>query len=201
MPNVTVEDIANMSANLLTEARIDSLDEDSKFARLFNLYFDTIREAELSKNAWWFATLYPNDIEATDTEQDGAFRYLYEVPTDMIRPAWITRDGSPDGVPLTWTRWADGIRTDFEGPLKLPYIANIIDPNDWDALFTLALSASLAVTVAHNMTGKANMVQVAQGAYDRAISDAARVNAIQRIGRFPERSWATQRGDNRYWRA
>lgn len=201
MPAVTDTDIANMALAILTEASIDSLDEDVKAARLLNLHYDVVREAELMLNTWSFACLFPDDIAAVDIGQDGEFQYLYEVPSDFLRPVWLTRDGKPDGVPIRWTKWADGIRSDFSGPLKMPYVANLIDPNDFDALFTKAFAAALAIPVAHPLTGKASMIQTAQATYDKAISDARRVNAIMKIGRVPDSSWAVQRGDTRYWRA
>lgn len=198
---VTQTDVANMALTLLTEATIESLDEDVRAARLLNTHWDTVVESELTLNAWGFAAIFPDDIDATDTGQDGVFQYLYEVPDDFLRPVWLTRDGKPDGVPINWTLWGDGIRSDFSGPLKMPYIGNVIDPAEWGALFTRAVAAALAIPIAHPLTGKVNMIQVAQAAYDRAIADARRVNAIMKIGRQPETSWAVQRGDTRFWRA
>jgi hypothetical protein len=200
MPALTDTDIANMALAILTEASIDSLDEDVKAARLLNLHYDVVRETELMLNTWSFAILFPDDIAAVDTGQDGEFQYLYEVPSDFLRPAWLTYDGKPDGEAIRWTKWSDGIRSNFSGPLKMPYVANLIDPNDFDALFTKAFAAALAVPVAHALTGKASMVQVAQQAYEKAIADARRVNSFMKIGRVPELSWLARRGDTRRWR-
>lgn len=199
MPLTSV-DVANMALAVLDEATIDSLDDDDRAARLLNLHYDTTREAELTKHVWSFSVLFPDDIAAVDTGQGGEFRYLYTVPSDFLRPAWLTADGTPTGAPITWSSWADGIRTDFEGPLKLPYVANLIDPDDWNALFTDVLAAALAIKIALPITHKANMVQLAKETYKDALEAALQVNAIMRIGKQYVGSWAQQRGDYRHWR-
>lgn len=200
MPAVTAVEVANMALDLLTEGQIDSLEEDSRPARLLSRHYEVTREAELASHAWSFAIVFPEDITATDSQVDGTYRYLYALPDDCIRPLWLTRDGTPDGVPLNWTRWSDGLRSDFEGPLSVPYIANLTDPNDWDALFTQAFAAALAAKIAHPLTGKQSLAQGAQQAYQGLIQQAYRVNAIQRWGRTPNRSWSVARGDLRHWR-
>lgn len=201
MPSVTDVDIANMALGILTEGAIDSLDENVKSARLINLHYDVVREAELMKNLWSFATIMPDDeLEATDTGADGVFQYLYEAPADFLRPAWLTRDGMPAGVPITWSWWSDGIRTDFAGPLLMPYVANRNDPEEWDALFTQVFAAALAVKVALPLTAKASMLQAAKMEYDEALASARRVNAIMRLYRQTDTLWAYQRGDYRFAR-
>lgn len=200
MPAITDLDVANMALDLLTEGQLESLDDDSKAARILGRWMDVTREAELMQNTWGFAAIFPDDLIATDTTRDGAFQYLYETPSDFLRPAWLTRDGLPDGVPINFSMWADGIRTDFEGPLTMPYIANLIDPADMDALFTKAWAAQMAIPLAHGLTGKQSMVQTAKAYYDQWIADARRVNAIMKFGKTPSTGWAAARGDNRYWR-
>lgn len=197
----TPEDVANMALDLLTEGQIDSLDEDTKPARILNRWYEIVREGELMKNTWAFATIYPDEIAFTSDTGEGEFQYLYELPDDFLRVAWLTRDGTPVGVPLNHSLWADGIRTNFEGPLIMPYVANVTDPGDMDALFTMAFAAALAIPLAHALTGKQSMVQTVMGHYDKAIADARRVNAIMKFGRTPTTGWAYERGDNRFWRA
>ena len=76
-----------------------------------------------------------------------------------------------------------------------------LDPDDWSAAFTEVLVAALAVKIAHPLTHKTGMIEIAQRAYDRALEEARRVNALERSGTLHEAGWDRQRGDNRYWRA
>lgn len=198
---VTDVDVANMALALLDEAPIDSLDQNTRAARLINVHYDVTREAELSKHAWVFA-IFKATVSGTDTGTgDGTLNYAYAVPSDALRILPLTYDGEPNGIPISWRQEAGTIYTDQSSPRVIRYIANLVDPNDWDALFTDVFVAALAAKVAHAITNKANMIQIAQQAYDRALDAALMANAVQRSGMYQTRSWAQQRGDNRYWRA
>lgn len=198
---ITPVDIANMALAVLDEAPIDSLDEDVKAARLLNLHYDLTREAELSKHAWVFSIL-TEEVAGTDTGSgNGTLNFAYEVPADALRVLPLTFNGEPGGIPISWRQEAGLIYSDQESPRIIRYIANLTDPNDWDALFTEVLVAALAVKIAHPITHKSGMIDIARAAYDRALSEAFRANAIQRGGKLYTQSWASARGDNRFDRA
>jgi hypothetical protein len=194
---ITPLDVANMVIAVFDEAPIDSLDQDVKAARLLNLHFDVTREAELTKYAWVFAILAAS-VEGTDTGSgDCTLNWAYELPVDCLRPLPLTDNGEPDGVPISWRQEAGLIYTNLSGPLTIRYIANLTDPNDWDALFTEVLVAALAIKVAHPLTKKSGMIDIARAAYDRALDAAFTAQAIQRGGRMVTNTWAQARGD---WR-
>jgi hypothetical protein len=194
---ITPLDIANMALAVLDEAPIDSLDQDVKAARLLNLHFDLTREAELTKYAWVFAILRATVVGADTGGNDCGLNFAYELPADCLRPLPLTHNGEPDGVPISWRQEAGLIYSDQPGPLAIRYVANLTDPNDWDALFTEVLVAALAIKVAHPLTHKSGMIDIARSAYDRALDAALNANAIQRGGRFYSASWSSQRGDSR----
>ncbi|MER9270472.1 hypothetical protein [Mesorhizobium sp. M0643] len=190
-------DVANMVLAVFDEAPIDSLDQDVKAARLLNLHFDLTREAELTKYAWVFAILSAT-VEGTDTGTgDCTLNWVYELPADCLRPLPLTYNGDPCGVPISWRQEAGLIYSDQSSPRIVRYIANLTDPNDWDSLFTEVLVGALAIKVAHPLTHKASMIDIARSAYDRALDAAFSAQAIQRGGRLSTSSWAMQRGDTR----
>ena len=194
---ITPLDIANMALAVLDEAPIDSLDQDVKAARLLNLHFDLTRESELAKHTWVFAILSASVPGADTGSGDCTLTYVYELPADCIRPLPLTDNGEPDGVPISWRQEAGLIYSDQPGPLTIRYLANLTDPNDWDALFTEVLVAALAIKLAHPLTHKAGMIDIARAAYDRALDTAFSANAIQRGGRLYTNAWAQRRGDSR----
>jgi hypothetical protein len=194
---ITPLDIANMALAVLDEAPIDSLDQDVKAARLLNLHFDLTREAELTKSGWVFAILSASVVGADTGSGDCTLNFAYELPADCLRPLPLTHNGELDGVVVSWRQEAGVIYSDQPGPLTIRYVANLTDPNDWDALFTEVLVAALAIKVAHPLTHKAGMIDIARSAYDRALDAALNANAIQRGGRSYTASWASQRGDYR----
>jgi len=195
---ITPLDIANMALAVLDEAPIDSLDQDVKAARLLNLHFDLTREAELTKCGWVFAILRASVAGADTGSGDCTLNFAYELPADCLRPLPLTHNGEPDGMPISWRQEAGVIYSDQPGPLTIRYVANLTDPNDWDALFTEVLVAALAIKVAHPLTHKSGMIDIARSAYDRALDAAFSAQAIQRGGRLYTASWSTQRGDFRF---
>ena len=201
MAVLLVEDVANMALDLLTEGPIDSLDEDTRPARILSRWIDVVREGELMANLWGFAMMFPDDIAFTTDTGKGEFQYFYPVPDDFLRWAWLTESGTPEGVPIQATIWADGIRSNFAGPLTMPYIGNLNDPDDMDALFTKAWAAQLAVPLAHALTGKESMLARIGALYEQWIAEARRVNAIMRFSKAASRNWSEARGDGRFWRA
>jgi len=191
---VTDVDIANMALGLLDEAPIDSLEDNHKAARLVNLHYELTREAELSKWAWVFA-ISRAELEGTDIESgDGTLTYEYELPADCLRLLPLTLNGEPDGLGISWRQEEGHFYSDHSGPLKVRYIANLTDPNDWTALFTEVLVAALASKIAHALTNKGSMIEGAQAAYDRAVKRALRTNALERGGALHVSSWLSARG-------
>lgn len=186
MAAITPVDVANMALGLLTEAPIDSLDDDERAARMMRLHYETVREAELTKKVWWFSLVA---AELVGAPVDDALGYRYELPEDCLRLPAVVEDSD-----VRWVQRSDGIYTDIPGPIRLVYVANIVDPTDWPSVFTDVLAAALAIKVAHPITQKASMIEVAQSAYDRALSVALAVNAIQRSSPRRVERWEEARG-------
>src|SRR5262249_10605905 len=150
---------------------------------------------ELAKHAWVFAILSASVPGSPTGGGDCTLNHVYELPADCIRPLPLTANGEPDGVPVSWRQEAGLIYSDQPGPLTIRYLANLTDPNDWDALFTEVVVAALAIKIAHPLTHKSGMIEIARAAYDRALDAAFSANAIQRGGRLYTGAWAAQRGD------
>ncbi len=201
MAALTPEDIANMALGILDEATIESLDDDTMAARLLNRHYDTTREAELSKRIWVFATVSAS-VEGSDLGTgDGTLNYAYDIPPDCLRIIPLTYDGEPTGIPISWRQEGGQFFTDQSSPRIIRYVANLVDPNDWTALFTDVLVAALAVKVALPITHKTGMLELARNAYREAVAEARRVNAFEVGQTLYQQSWAQARGDDRYWRA
>lgn len=195
MAAVTVEDVANMALNILEEAPLKSLDEDTKAARLLNVHYETTRESELKKQAWSFA-IFRAEL---DPEQDAPigtyYRYGYAMPADALRVLPLTENGEADGNRIPWKLEGGLILTTHYGPRLIRYIGNLTDPADWDSLFVEAIAARLAMKIAMPLTHKASILQGAKNAYEEAIADARRMNAIESSSIAGSESWSSQRGD------
>jgi hypothetical protein len=194
-------DVANVAIALLDETPIDALNEDVKAARLIATHYDQTRRAELTKNLWSFALASASVIGDDIGSGDGTLNWRYAIPPASLRVLPLTYDGEFGGVPISYRVVGPSIFTDQESPRIVRFVQDVTDPDAWPPLFTEVMAAALAVKVAHPLTHKTGMIEIAQNAYQRALSDARRVNAMQSFGQLYTQSWAQARGDHRYWRA
>lgn len=194
-------DIANMALDLLTEGEIDALTDDDKPARLLNRAFAQTRKAELRKNFWSFA-MASSSVTGTDLETgDGTLNWRFELPAGTLRVYPLTYDGEPRGIPISWRREGNYVFSDQDSPRIIRVVQDVTDPDDWDPLFTDVMAAALAMKIAHALTGKSGMIEIAQNAYLQAKSEARRVNAMEMGVQMYRQGWDLERGDTRYWRA
>jgi len=193
MPALTREDIANIALDLLTEGPIDSLEEDVKSARLLRRHFEVTREAELTKVVWNFAVL-SKEVDPSETGVE-PWAYAYEMPADALRVLPVVNDMQDE---IDWRIEGSQIFTMLGGGRKIRYVGNLVDPNDMPALFIDVWAAALAMKIAHAITGKASMIDVARQAYKDAMSAALRVNAVQKLGRSTSGLWEQARGGARH---
>lgn len=195
MAALTVEDVANMSLGILVEAPINSLDDNTKAARLLNLHFETTRQSEMVKQAWAFA-IFRVELEAeADAPTGEIYDYAYSIPDGALRVLPLTDTGEAQGNRIPFKREGDLILTNYSGPRLVRYIGNLTDPADWDPLFVEALAARLAMKIAMPLTNKTSVLQGAKVVYDEAISEARRINSIEVSSVPASQSWAEARGD------
>jgi hypothetical protein len=195
MAALTVEDVANMALGILVEAPIDTLDDDTKAARLLNLHYETTRQSELMKNPWAFAIFRAELDAALDAPTSDIYGYGYEVPTDALRVLPLTDTGEAEGARIPFKLEGGLILTNYSAPRLVRYIGNMTEPDDWDPLFVEALAARLAMKIARPLTNKPSVLQGAQLVYNEAISEARRVNSIVSSSVYASKSWAAERGD------
>jgi hypothetical protein len=197
MAAVTVEDVANMALGILVEAPLQSLDDDTVAGRLLNLHFETTRQAELIKHAWVCAIfrVEASALDQSDMPVGTTFDYAYEVPEDALRVLPLTDTGEYGGRQIAWRQEGGLLLANASSPKLLRYIGNLTDPGDWSPLLVEAISARLAMKIAMPLTGKASLLQAAKLAYDEAISEARRINAIESGSVQGAQLWSEARGD------
>lgn len=186
-----------VGANLITNPG-----ETSESARQSNAVFDRIVAQELASNAWYFAkqqVSLPADSDAPVYK----FAYKYQTPGDFIRlieiegmwcfnPAVQQPSGSTN---LLYEMQGTKILTNFGSPLNLTYLKNLgEDTSAWPAYFSTVVSAAIAIEVAEPLTKSSDKVETASRAYKKAISNCARINAIQKAPeKQPDNSWVMAR--------
>lgn len=193
-------DIANRALVKIGEQRITSFDDDNKASRAVKALYPTVRDSELRKHRWNFATKRAQ-LAALATAPAFGFDYAYQLPSDCLRVDFVG-DFYP-GVDLSDYRNADSsewrveartILTNLSAPLNLRYGARITDPTQFDAMFVEALAAKLAIELADVLTQTGTRKEQAKADYQDAMRTARSLDAIEDPPQqMPDTSWTLGR--------
>jgi hypothetical protein len=184
-------EICNRALQKIGARRITSLAEDSVNARACNVAYAVARDAELRKHPWNFA-IKRASLAADATAPDWGRTNSFTLPSDFIR---LLAPYPEDNLNDLDHQIENGkIVTDEDAPLYIRYIFRVTDPNEMDILFREALSCAIAAEICEEITQSNSKVERLIAMYDRAIRDAKKVNAIERVsGKPPEDEWITVR--------
>lgn len=196
----SVIQVANRALTKLGSARITSLSDDVKAARSISSCFDDLRDDELRAHRWQFSMKRTTLAALADAPEFG-YQYQYAVPSDFLRidmvddrfPAAVM-DNYIDEEYLEWTLEGNVILTDIGSPLKLRYIAQVIDPSAWDSNFREALASRIAMEICEDLTQSDTKKTAAANDYKRAITQAIRVGSIEKPPVTPpDNTWIISR--------
>lgn len=179
-------DIGNRALSKLGEARIISLDDDTKNARAIKAAFDIVRDAEFRAHRWHF-TKKRTTLPALSTTPAFGWDFQYQLPSDFIQVIQVgyydpivdlsdyRTSGSRD-----WEIEADAVLlTNAEAPLPLRYVARVEDTTRYDSTFIEVLACRLAAEVCEELTQSTTKKESAKDDYKLAMSVAIRANAIE----------------------
>jgi len=193
-------DICNRALTKLGAARITSISENSKSARVMAALWDTVRRSELRKRNWAFA-IKRDLLPALSTAPAWGFARAFQLPADFLRlvqahdvfivPSLTDyREGDDSAYAIE----AGAILCDFDAPLKIRYVYDVTDPGAFDALFAEAFASKLAYEACYEVTQSNQRQEVCSADYKASISDAAKTNAIEKPPQgFPDDSWVLGR--------
>lgn len=194
--------ICNRALQILGASSILALNEDSKNGREMTRAYQPLRDAELERHWWRFATKRKS-VAALAAAPAFGYGYQYQVPDDFIalRPggdlasvADLT-DYRATSDSALYALEGRVILTDLSSPLDIIYTAKITDPNVFSPAFCEALSARIADETCEVITGSDSKRELCMRAYNRAMSEARRANALQRATVSPaDGSWLVARG-------
>lgn len=196
----SVIQVANRALTKLGSARITSLADNVKGARAIASCFDDLRDDEMRAHRWQF-TLKRTSLAAMSTAPAFGYQYQYQVPADFLKIDMVN-DQFPSAVmdnyigaeELDWVLEGNLILTDSGAPLKLRYVASITDPNSWDVNFREALASRIAMELCEDLTQSNEKKRAAADDYARAIKQAVRSNAIERLPVTPpDDQWVISR--------
>lgn len=179
-------EISNRALTKLGVERIISLGDNNEQARALSSMIPLVKASELRAYTWNFSIKRASLPALVDAP---AFDYArqFQLPSDCLRLLWAG-DYFPgpnlgdfqNGPSLDYELEGRMILTDLGAPLKIRYVADIDDPNQFDVLFAEALACKLAVELAETLSGSSTNRQLAWNEYQNAIRKAVRADAIER---------------------
>ncbi|MEE9366721.1 MAG: hypothetical protein V3W44_08550 [Dehalococcoidales bacterium] len=181
-------EICNIALNALGEARITALTEDNPRARLCNDNYSGTRDAEIVKREWNFAIARVS-LAKLVTAPIFEFDNAYQLPDECLRV--LETDDSLD----IWRIEGRLLLTNADS-VKIRFLQQVTDPNEFPADFIRALGLALALAIGTSITKSEKLMIRLEAAYVRAISDASGVNLSEDgESRDDERfSWLRARG-------
>ena len=167
-----------MALDMLTEAPIDSIDDDDPVAKRFKRNFDQWRDLFLSVHPWNFATKRVS-IGADATAPAHGWNYRYLLPGECVRFLPLRKSGEFEGDIIPHEIEGSYILTDEKAPLKARYIWRNEDYGSWSPEAINAFAGLLAFKVALALTGKNSAKQTAEVEADTLLGTAKRLDGLQ----------------------
>ena len=172
--------VYNMALDYLDEMPIIAPPGSGVAARWLNRNFDRFVDVELSSNFWNFA------LEYHELQRDGLFTktsrwgFRYAVPVGALRIVPPTYDGRRDGRLLDFANMRGGVLLNHGPKLKSWWVMRIENPGEWEPLFAEVVAATLAINLAHKITGKASFIDRLTSLRGDLIEKAYEINALER---------------------
>ena len=176
--------------------RLGTFEDDNQKGRAIRSCYNTLRDAELSANAWTFAVVRAQIAADSATP---AFDYLFQfqLPADFLRK--IPTRPLVAELPDNNAREGDKILSNNPGPLNIRYISKEVDEELWHALFVEGLAARIAFEICEELTQSTSKKDALASEYIEFINQAKQQNAIEKgIVRTNVDDWeAVRYGNNR----
>lgn len=192
--------IANRALTKLGATRILSLTDASAQARTISSMFEDVRDAEIRRYRWKFATTRVQ-LNALVAAPDWGYQYQYPLPADFLHLIQVNEFYVRTGKwRAPWSVERGNILCDFTAPLKIRYTAKITDPAKFDPLFVEMFACKLAWEACEQITQSSTKKQQIQEEYKFARDEAVRQDAIENPpDEIPWGSWLDSREGETVW--
>jgi hypothetical protein len=160
--------IVNNALVRIGGSSIISLDENSEAARAANLIYEQTRDAVLRDHLWNFA-MSRSSLAANAVAPAFGYVYSYALPTNCLRVIQLEEKS------MVFKIEGRNLLTD-ESPARIIYVSQVTDPNQFDAMFTEALSARLAAELAIAVSESNSLYQNMMEVYRMKITDARSID-------------------------
>jgi hypothetical protein len=178
-------EIANRAITKVGGTRITSFNDSSTEARALSATYNMARRALLRRAAWNFA-VWRGTLPKLLTTPSWGFKFQYQLPADFIRLLQVNDYsvalGLSDGRQYDDTPYAiEGgkLLTDYDAPLKVRMIVDVVDANLFDACFAEAFASQLAYEICEQVTQSNSKKSALAQEVVMWINEAKRMDAVE----------------------
>jgi hypothetical protein len=168
-------DICNLALNKIGQNTIISLTEDSKAARICNLFYADTRDSLLRQHPWNFAVKRVELAKLTTTPVFG-FDNEFQLPSDCLRVMYTNLQFPQDKFRIEGKK----LLADSDS-IKVEYISRVEDTTQFDALFVDALWMSLAARISYNISDNNTLVNFLDNKVKEVIRHAKSIDGQEGI--------------------
>ena len=195
MPGET--DVINVALRLIGEGAITSRTDGSDTANTVDDIYDDVLDDLLRGHNWNFATKRAQLAQAA-TAPTFEFDYAYGLPADWVRTISVHDNDAGYGTLFHRMEYAGNDQlciVTSASECYLRYVAQLTDPNKWQADFRRAMSLALARDLAVPIAGSNTLQDQLDKQFRKKYAQAMTADAQ---GSFPELrprgKWASARG-------
>lgn len=156
--------IFEMALDFIGEFPIESVDENSKAARLCKKNYGLAKKSVLRLSCWSSAT--KTEMVSDFSRVNGMYRY--KIPEGCVR---VCNFGDSE-----YTIEGREIVTSLSPPIKLLYVDSNVEEKILDPLLIRSIAAYLAWTISYSLTGSLGLSQSMYKLYKLVLKDALLAN-------------------------
>lgn len=168
--------ICRSALNLLGDYPLNSLEEDTKQARLCRQEYEGVRDATFAAHPW--RCLKKRDELAATTEKPPfGWGYAYNLPVDCAYVVPPSVEGIYDSDPIEYEVQGRQLLCDLAGPLPVIYVRRSENTADYDPMLRQAIAAHLAMWLSFPITGIARKFEEMSSLYTFTLNEAKRIDS------------------------
>lgn len=176
--------ICNMALDMLDEAPIASLDDNTRAGRLCKRNYALVRDEVTIAHPWGCAVARTALPAMSDAPAFG-WAFQYQLPKDCLRIQPLTVDGAETSKPVPYIIEGRRILTNQGAPLSLRYIKRLENAAEIDPLLARVIACKLGFYVGRLISGKQSFIQQIGKFYSMALKEAKAINARNGTGIDP----------------
>jgi hypothetical protein len=156
--------ICNLALSRLGASTITSLTDNTTEAKLCNTFFDDLAD-EVMVEGSWSSTIARTSLARTTNTPSFGFTYEFQLPVDPLCLKVLAIDESVPGN-IEYRIESDKLLID-ESSVKIKYISQLQDTEDWDILLRKAFVARLSSELAYSLTGDTRKAEIEFERYEK----------------------------------